>query len=97
MGLVLFRAFQDIGYPVPSMRLDVPIDQVPDMRRWLYDLFVTLRPRMQELGLSLESVGEIGTLLERLERELDDHRSYAAGIGLVGAWSRKPLAHHLPA
>ena len=90
MGLVLFRAFEDIGYPVPSMRIDIPIDQGPDMRRWLYDLLLTLRPRIQELGLSLEPVGDVDTLLVRLERELDDHRSYAVGVGLVGAWSRRP-------
>jgi ubiquinone/menaquinone biosynthesis C-methylase UbiE len=90
MGPVLFRAFQDIGYPVPSMRIDIPIDQEPDTRRWLYDLLLTLRPRMEQVNLSLDTVGEIDTLRERLERELDDHRSYAAGVGLVGAWSRKP-------
>ena len=89
-GPVLFRAFQDLGYPTPSMRLDVPIDQGPDTRRWLHDLLATMRPRLEELGLSLESIGGIETLGARLERELDETRSFAVGVGLVGAWSRKP-------
>jgi ubiquinone/menaquinone biosynthesis C-methylase UbiE len=62
MGLVLYRGFQDIGFPVPKMRLDVPIDQGPDTRRWLYDLICTLQPRFEELGLSHEAVGDLGTL-----------------------------------
>jgi hypothetical protein len=30
------------------------------------------------------------TLFHRLEAELDSTQSYAACIGLVGAWARKP-------
>jgi SAM-dependent methyltransferase len=90
MGLVLFRGFQDAGLPVPTMRLDVPVDQGADTRRWLYDLVRTLQPRFAQLGLSAEGVGDVATLAERLERELDETRSYAAGVGLVGAWARKP-------
>lgn len=94
MGPVLFRGFQDIGFPVPAMRLDVPIDQGVDTRRWLDDLVQTLRPRFTELRVSQEAVGNLDSLGDRLERELDDARSYAAGVGLVGAWARKPAPGH---
>jgi len=90
MGNVLFRGFQDAGLPKPTMRLDVPVDQGPDTRRWLYDLVCTLQPRFAALGLSTDAVGDVATLAERLEKELDESRSYAAGVGLVGAWARKP-------
>jgi ubiquinone/menaquinone biosynthesis C-methylase UbiE len=90
MGLALFRGFQDAGFPAPTMRLDVPIDPGVDTRRWLDDLLHTLKPRFGELGLSPEAVGDLETLGDRLERELDETRSYAVGVGLVGAWSRKP-------
>jgi len=90
MAPVLFRGFQELGFPTPSMRLDVPIDQGPDTRRWLYDLLLTMQPRMKDLGLTCESIGPIETLGARLEQELDDTHSFAAGVGLVGAWSRKP-------
>jgi len=90
MGLVLFRGLQDAGFPVPTMRLDVAIDQGVDTRRWLDDLIRTLQPRFGELGLSHESVGDPETLGDRLERELAETRSYAVGVGMFGAWSRKP-------
>jgi len=90
MARVLFRGFQEIGFPLPTMRLDVPIDQGADTRRWLSDLIATLETRFRELGLSTQGLGDLGTLGDRLERELDETRSYAAGIGMFGAWSRKP-------
>jgi SAM-dependent methyltransferase len=90
MGLVLFRGFQDISFPVPEMRLEVPIDQGPDTRRWLYDLICTLWPRFGELGMAHQVVGDLITLGDRLELELVGTRSFAAGVGLVSAWSRRP-------
>jgi hypothetical protein len=92
MDLVLFRGFQEIGFPVPELRLEIPIAQDRGTRLWLYDLLCAARPRLKGLGLSDESLGDFDTLSERLEVELDTTRSYAAGGGLVGAWSRKPHA-----
>ena len=90
MELTLFRAFHEVGLPVPELRLEIPIGNDPETRRWIYDLVCTVYPRFAALGISADSLGDLGTLSDRLEAELDDTRSYAACIGLVGAWSRKP-------
>jgi len=92
MALVLFRGFQEIGFPMPELRLEIPVAHDRDARLWIYDLLCTVRPRFQELGLSDESLGDFATLSDRLEDELHATGSYAAGVGLVGAWSRKPHA-----
>ena len=88
MELTLFRAFQEVGLPMPELRLETPIGNDAETRRWVYDLVCTVYPRFAPLGISPESLGDIATLSNRLEAELDATQSYAACIGLVGAWSR---------
>ena len=90
MELTLFRAFQDLKLPAPELRLETPIGNDAETRRWIYDLVCTVYPRFASLGISPDSLGDPTTLFSRLEAELDATRSYAACIGLVGAWSRKP-------
>lgn len=90
MDSVLFRALQQIGLPPLGLRLDTPIGNDSETRRWLYDLFCSLYPRMVQFGMSLDPLGDLGTLSDRLEAELDATGSYAACISLAGAWSRKP-------
>jgi len=90
MELVLYRGFQEIGLPAPALRLETPIGNDSETRRWVFDLLCTVYPRFAQLGISSEPLGELATLSDRLEAELDATSSYAACIGLVGAWSRKP-------
>lgn len=91
MELTLSRSFQEIGLPPPELRLETPIGYDVETRRWVYDLFCTLHQRIEDLGISSASVGDLDTLSGRLDAELDATRSYAACIGLIGAWSRKPI------
>jgi SAM-dependent methyltransferase len=89
MGRVLFRGFREVGLPLANLRLETPIGNDRETRRWIYDLFCTVASRFDELEISTTSIGQPGTLLERLDAELDSTQSYAACIGLVGAWSHK--------
>lgn len=90
MKLTLFRAFQEVGLAVRELRLETPIGNDPEPRLWVYDLVCTMYPRFGMFRISPESLGDLATLSNRLEAELDATRSYAACIGLVGAWSCKP-------
>jgi ubiquinone/menaquinone biosynthesis C-methylase UbiE len=84
----LYRAFLDASLPKPKVMIEIPVGDSPDIRRWVYDLFCTLFPQMQEHNLLTAEVGELETLLSRLEAELDRTRNFAACPGLIGAWSQ---------
>ena len=84
----LYQAFLDASLPKPKVMIEIPVGDSPDIRRWVYDLFCTLFPQMQEHNLPTTEVGELETLLSRLEAELDRTKNFAACPGLIGAWSR---------
>ena len=90
MERVFFRSIQDAGLPSPTMRIEVPVGDDPDIARYIHDLFSTLLPRMREFGLPLGEVGETETLQSRLEAERLAARTFASTQALVSAWSRKP-------
>ena len=90
MELVLYRTFQGAGLPAPTIKIEVPVGGDPDLTRWTYDLFCSLVPRMRHYNLPVDDVGDMATLQERLDSELEATRMFGSMIGLVGAWSRKP-------
>jgi SAM-dependent methyltransferase len=90
MELVLYRAFQEAGLPAPSMRIEIPVGESPDIARWVYDLFCSLRPRMPAHDLTAAALGDLGSLRARLDAEIARTKAFGACIGLVGAWSSKP-------
>jgi ubiquinone/menaquinone biosynthesis C-methylase UbiE len=90
MERVLFQTIQEAGLPSPTMRIEVPIGDDPNIVRYAHDLFSTLLPRMREHGLSLNVVGDLETLDSRLEAERLAARAFASTQALVCAWSRKP-------
>ena len=90
MGLTLHRIFQQAGLPVPTLQLEIPVGDNPAAALWIYDLFCTLLQQMQQLNLSLEGLGDMGILLERIQSEVARSTTLVPCVALVGAWSRKP-------
>src|SRR6266700_3722562 len=90
MGPALHKVFQDAGLPVPNMRLDMELGHDRDFTRWVSDVVCTLQTKIQEVGLSLESLGDLDTLQERLQKEVASSNTVVPWIGLVGAWCRAP-------
>jgi ubiquinone/menaquinone biosynthesis C-methylase UbiE len=84
----LYKAFIDAALPTPKITIEIPVGDSPDLRRWVYDIFCTLYPQMQKHKLPANEVGDVESLLSRLETELDRGRAFAACIGLIGVWSR---------
>jgi SAM-dependent methyltransferase len=89
MGLSLHRVYQEAGLPAPNMRMEMLMGSDPIFTRWVFDLFCTVRPQVQNLGLSLEKLGDLETLPERMQAEVMAAKTVAAWIALVGAWSKK--------
>jgi hypothetical protein len=88
MGPALHKAFQDAGLPAPHMRLEMELGHDPDFTRWVSDVVCILRRKIEEVGLSLEYLGDLDTLQERLQQEVASSNTVVPWIGLVGAWCR---------
>ena len=88
MGFALYRVFQEAGLPAPRMYMDMPLGSDRDFTGWVYDLIRTLLPRIQEFNLSMEALGDVDTLRERLHQEIASAKAVVPILPLVGAWSR---------
>jgi len=92
MGLALYRTFQQAGLPAPALQMEIPVGDNTIAALWLYDLFRSLLPQMRQLNLSLEELGNVETLLERVQSEVETSKSPVPCVALIGAWSRKPAS-----
>jgi hypothetical protein len=57
---------------------------------WLHDLLAALIPRIRREDFAAADIGDLETLASRLEAERIAANAFAACVGLVGAWSRRP-------
>jgi ubiquinone/menaquinone biosynthesis C-methylase UbiE len=90
MGLALYRTFQQAGLPAPTLQMEIPVGDNSAAALWIYDLFCTLLPQMQQLNLSLEGLGNVDTLLERIQSEVERSKNPVPCVALIGAWARRP-------
>jgi ubiquinone/menaquinone biosynthesis C-methylase UbiE len=90
MGPNLYQKFQEAGLPAPAMRMELSLGKDPDLAQWYYDTVCSLRPQIQRLHLPTESLGNLDTLVERLQAEVTGSKSVACWFASVTAWSRKP-------
>ena len=94
MELLLFQEFRRAGLSPIVFRLDTPIGDSPNQRRWLHDLFLNVLPRLKTNGEPLEQLGDLASLGQRLDAELIEHNSYATCLAVVGAAARVPSPGH---
>jgi SAM-dependent methyltransferase len=86
MGRQLSPVFKKAGLPTPSVRTDTIIGA----EEWMPDCILSMRPRMTELGVVLEPLGDLGTLSARLRDEVSAFNTTTPLPAIVSAWSRKP-------
>jgi SAM-dependent methyltransferase len=86
MGNALSHTFQEAGLPAPAVRTDCLIGS----ESWLPDCLHSVRPKMMELGLSLEALGDFDTLQERLSGEVSAFKARTPLPNIVSAWSQRP-------
>jgi SAM-dependent methyltransferase len=87
MGLALSRVFQEAGLPAPAARTDTLIGS----ESWMPDCLQSLRPRMVELDLPIQPLGDFETLSKRLGDEVSAFKTTTPLPAIVSAWSRKPV------
>lgn len=89
MEFRLRRDFMRAGLPPPQMRLEVPFGAKDRASRALAcEIVRTVYPRAVADGLSTAALGDLDTLAERLEAELETADVFPAWVGLAGAWAR---------
>jgi hypothetical protein len=89
MGAELYHTFVEAGLPEPVMRLELPMGKEPYLAQWYFDTLCSLQPHIERLHLSVESLGSLETLVQRLQAELAESKTVACWFATVGAWSRK--------
>jgi len=90
MGFALYRIFQEAGLPAPTMNLEMPLGNDPEFTRWVPDVLGSLLPQVQQFNLSLEPLGDLATLPQRIQAEVAASNTVVTWMAMVGAWSRKP-------
>jgi len=89
MGTELYHTFVEAGLPAPAMRMELPMGKEPYLAQWYYDTLCSLRPRIEQLHLPVESLGSLDTLVQRLKAEVAESKTVACWFASVGAWCRK--------
>ncbi len=90
VGSAFGQVFADAGLPAPTMHMEMFLGNNKDSAGWLFDLLCSVRPQVEQLGLSFEALGDFDTLLERFQAESKAANGVAAMPALVGAWCRTP-------
>jgi ubiquinone/menaquinone biosynthesis C-methylase UbiE len=91
MGPDLYRIFQEIGMPAPAMLMEIPLGSDAGFTRVVCEVLASLRPLAQQHEVSLDAVGDFGTLPDRVQAEVAASRTFVSWVPLVGAWVRKPI------
>jgi SAM-dependent methyltransferase len=91
MGTAMHRAFIEAGLPAPAMNIDILLGSDAEFTRAPCDILRSLEPGAHQNGVSLEALGDIRTLADRLRAEVHASGDAIAWLaGHVGAWCRLP-------
>ena len=90
MGPALYRIFQEVGLPAPAMHMETLLGSDADFTSLICDLLISMRPLAQQHNVSLEALGNLDTLPDRIQAEIAASNTVVSFVPIVGAWSRKP-------
>jgi SAM-dependent methyltransferase len=90
LGLSLHRVFQEAGLPAPHLHLEIPFAPDDSVIRLEVDLVRTLRGVAEAHGVSLAALGDLDTLVERIQAEALTTRAPIGFAGVVSVWSTVP-------
>jgi ubiquinone/menaquinone biosynthesis C-methylase UbiE len=90
MGLSLYNAYRQAGLPTPNIRIEMILGAEPGFTTWICDLLFSLLPKARQHGISVEALGDLGTLSQRVHAEVTAANTVVPWIALVAAWSSVP-------
>jgi SAM-dependent methyltransferase len=88
MGPDLFHVFQAAGLPAPFMHMETPLGCDPEFISVISGLISSIRPLALQHGISLDALGNLETLPERIHAEISAANTVASLVSLVGAFAR---------
>jgi hypothetical protein len=71
------------------LRVELPVGNSPEFRNLLPDLLAALMPNIITKGLRIDHLGDLSTLKDRLDQELDRENSFASYVALIRAFGRR--------
>ena len=89
MGPDLFKMFQEVGLPAPFMRMEALLGSDAEFTGLITDLIGSLQPLAQQHNVSLEALGDFGTLAQRVQAEVTTSKTVVSFVPIVGVWARK--------
>jgi len=90
MGLALYAAFQEVGLPAPAMHMEIALGSDANCTQQPADVLRSVHTLARQNNVSLEEVGDLETLADRLHVEVARSNTVVNYIPIVSAWSRKP-------
>ena len=91
MGIALYNMFQDVGLPAPAMHVETPLGRDESFTSLVCDLIGSVRPLAQQHGVSLDALGNLDTLSDRIQAEVAGANTVVSFVPMVGVWAQKPL------
>jgi ubiquinone/menaquinone biosynthesis C-methylase UbiE len=89
MGPDLYRIFQEIGLPAPAMHMETPLGSDPTFTGLICGLISSVQPLAQQHNVSLDALGNLDTLPDRIHAEVAASNTVVSFVPLVGVWARK--------
>jgi hypothetical protein len=72
------------------MHLEIPLGSDQDFIGLISDLLGSVRPLAEQHKVSLETLGDFGTLPDKIQAEIAASNTVVGFVPLVAVWSRKP-------
>ncbi len=91
MGPDLYRVFQAVGLPAPAIHMETPLGSDADFTDLICGLLISVLPLAEQHNVSLEALGDLHTLSDRIHAEVTTANSVVSFVPLVGVWARKAL------
>jgi hypothetical protein len=74
------------------MHMDTALGSDANFTGLICDLMSSLRPLAQQHKVSLDALGTLDTLSDRIQAEVTASNSVVGFVPMVGVWSRKPTS-----
>ena len=92
MGIALYRVFQEIGLPAPTMHIEIPLGSDTKFTSLICDLISSVLPLAQQHNVPLDALGTVDTLSDRIRAEVAASNTVVSFVPLVGVWARNPTS-----